>query len=47
MAAQGCKEMAREYGRIAREDGRLFWDYFSEEHREHSMGWELMLDEDD
>ena len=47
MAAQECKEMAREYGRIAREDGKMIWDQFSEERREHSMGWELMLDEDD
>ncbi len=47
MAAQRCKEVTWEYGRMAREDGKMIWDQFSEERREHSMGWELMLDEDD
>ena len=47
-------KMAREYGgtglkdwKLAREDEKRLRDYHNKEDRENSMGWELMLVEDD
>ncbi len=37
----------RKYGTEDLEDEKRLGDYLAEEHREYSMGWELMLVEDD